>query len=296
MTPRKPAKPEVFPGTLIRRIPEQKIPGKRLGRHVRHDPRSLAYQVKPLAALAKTVLWQRSTPVLDQGNVGACTGFSTAGVLGTAPFYGTLTDLLTAGLVLDGDEALRLYATATTLDTYRGTFTYPPVGGQDSGSDGLSVAKAAQQAGMISGYLHCTSIDAVITALQAGAVITGVSWWDSFDQPDSSGRVSISPNASVRGGHEFEVNGVDMDAKTFHAVNSWGASWGDHGSFSFSFDTYARLLADQGDATAFVPITSAPPQPKPVTPNAADVEFARTAGVSCKRTRPYKVWSAALGL
>ncbi|HEY7938869.1 MAG TPA: hypothetical protein VID05_03495, partial [Acidimicrobiales bacterium] len=60
--------------------------------------------------------------------------------------------------------------------------------------------------------------------------------------------------AQVRGGHEFELVGFDAEARTVHAVNSWGTHWGLHGRFTFSWDDLERLLskAEQGDAT--VPI------------------------------------------
>lgn len=238
---------------LYRRvIVEFPIANRRLGRHVYHDSRSRAYQVKPRAALAKSVVWPRRTAVLDQGNLGSCTGNAACGVLGTDPFYDTL------GLKLDEAEAVTLYSAATKLDAYSGS--YPP---DDTGSDGLSVAKAAKNAGLISGYTHAMSLDAVITALQTGPVITGVNWYDSFDSPDASGRVSISKDATVRGGHEFEIVGVDVADKTLRAVNSWGAGYGDAGYFTFEYGDYDRLLSEDGDATQFVPITSPAPQPTP---------------------------------
>lgn len=51
-------------------IPEQVVPGRRLGRHRNHDPRSLAY-LAPAADLStlKSVRHRRMIPVLDQGEV-----------------------------------------------------------------------------------------------------------------------------------------------------------------------------------------------------------------------------------
>ena len=265
---------------LYRRvIVEFPLEGKRLGRHVNHDPRSRAYQVKPKASLAQSVVWPRRTPVLDQGNLGSCTGNAACGVLGTDPFWTTLAADLQVGLKLDEDEAVALYSAATKLDAYAGT--YEP---DDTGSDGLSVAKAAKNAGLISGYQHAMSLDAVVTALQAGPVITGVSWYDSFDSPDASGHVSISADATVRGGHEFELVGVDVADKTFRAVNSWGDGYGDAGYFTFEYGDYDRLLSEDGDATSFVPITSPAPVPTPTPdPSAADAALV-TAGNAWERT------------
>lgn len=258
-------------------LDEQVIEGKRLGRHVNHDPRSLNYQVKPLAALAQSVTWKRDIPVLDQGNLGSCTGNATVGVLGSEPYFATMPSSLT----LNEDEAVSLYSLATRLDSYTGD--YPPT---DTGSDGLSVAKAAKTMGLISGYLHCTSIDAVITALQSGPVITGVNWYSGFDNPDSSGHVTLS--GSVRGGHEFEIAGVDLQAKLFLAYNSWGPSWGLNGQFTFTFADYTRLLSEQGDATAFVPLTAPPPTPQPP----GDADHALITALDPWASRPH-VWHLA---
>jgi hypothetical protein len=237
----------------VQRIPEQVIPGKRLGRHIRHDPRSLAYLV-PETTTPTTAIWTRRVPVFDQGEVGSCTGNAAAGVLGTSPFYETLP----AGLVDDEGEAVKLYSAATSLDGYPGT--YPP---DDTGSDGLSVAKACQKAGLISGYQHITSVAAAQTAIKTGPFIVGVNWYSSMDDPNAEGLVTVG--GSIRGGHEFECHGYDAQADLWWFTNSWGTSWGKDGTFCMSSASFARLLSEQGDATVFLPIV-APFQPEPPAP------------------------------
>lgn len=235
-------------------IPEHEGPG-RLGRHVNWDPRSLSYKVTAQPARALTsVLHQRQVPVFDQGDLGSCTGNAAVGAVATSPLFGSLPVEHT--YTLDEAEAVTVYSAATKLDDARGT--YPPT---DTGSDGLSAAKACKALGMISGYLHATSLTAMQTALQDTPVIVGVSWFEGFDSPDSSGRVKIS--GSVRGGHEFEVVGMDVTAKTFLAVNSWGLSYGVNGTFTFSFDDMARLLSEDGDCTQLLPLSVPAPTPTP---------------------------------
>lgn len=238
-----------------RLIPEVVVEGKRLGRHVEHDPRSLAYQVQPDGTV-RTIKWDRVIEVLDQGNVGSCTGNAATGHLGTQPEDATLAGLIAAGLTLNEAEALKLYSAAEVID---GNGPYPP---SDFGSSGLSVAKAAKNAGLISGYLHMTSLAAVQTAIQSGPVIIGVNWYEGFDSPNSAGLVSVS--GSVRGGHEFEVIGYDTQTDLWEAVNSWGTSYGVSGRFFFSSATFSRLLSEQGDATQFVPLSKPVPVPTPV--------------------------------
>ncbi|HEU5026608.1 MAG TPA: C1 family peptidase [Spirillospora sp.] len=240
---------------VVQRIPEQVIPGRRLGRHVRHDPRSLSYLI-PETTTPTTAMWQRRVPVFDQGDTGSCTGNAAAGVLGTSPFYETLP----AGLVDDEGEAVKLYSAATALDDYPGT--YPP---DDTGSDGLSVAKACQQAGLISGYQHITSVAAAQTAIKTGPFIVGVNWYSSMDNPDANGLVKVS--GQIRGGHEFECHGYDAQADLWWFTNSWGDSWGKDGTFCMSSASFARLLSEQGDATVFLPIAAPfPPSPEPPVP------------------------------
>jgi hypothetical protein len=258
-----------MPRIYVQHIHEHRIPGKRLGRHIRQDSRSALYPYRARAGVVISAqLWARRIPILDQGDLGSCTGNALTGALGTDPDY---ADLPAGHPALDEAEAVKLYSAATKLDDYPGS--YPP---QDTGSDGISVCKAAQAAGLISGYTHCTDLPMMEAALMAGPVIVGVNWYDSFDRPDSTGYVEISADAFVRGGHEFLVRGIDPASQRFRADNSWGTSWGDGGSFQFSYATMTRLLAEQGDCTVPVPVAQPAPVPTPTPdqPTPADVAFA----------------------
>jgi C1A family cysteine protease len=185
----------------------------------------------------ETTLHKRVVPIFDQGNIGSCTGNACAGALGTQPN--------TIGNHFDEEVALRLYCEATRLDWHWGH--YPPT---DTGSSGLAVAKAAKEAGYVRRYNHAFGLDQALRALVLAPVITGVSWYEGFDHPDSDGLVRIS--GSVRGGHEFCVVGLDVEKKTVRAANSWGTGWGDEGFFEFSWDDWGRLLDERGDVTQLV--------------------------------------------
>ena len=267
--------------TYRRPIEEQVIPGQRLGRHVRHDSRSLLYPWQQTGAPLQDVLLTRHIPILDQGDVGSCTGNAETGALGTDPLYGTLPPDRQAQL--NEALALALYSAAEDID---GDGPYPP---NDNGSTGLSVCKAAKNGGWISGYVHCLSLASVLDAISAGhAVILGTNWYDSMDNPDSSGLVTISPGAQVRGGHEYLARGIDTANRLIRLDNSWGTGWGDQGSFCYSWDTLTRLLSEQGDGTVSVPLTQPSPQPVPPKPNPAVVleqaaELIRTVAASAQK-------------
>ncbi len=246
-------------------IPEMVVPGKRLGRRYKYDSRSAAYPYTwDTSQTSVAKLWERILAILNQGNVGSCTGNAEEGALGTAPLYAALQPKDQTALGELG--ALQLYSAAETID---GDGPYPP---NDNGSSGTSVCQAALNAGLISGYLHATTVAAMEAALQKGPVIIGINWYDSFDSPASDGTIAISAGAQVRGGHEVLVRGVDPGAQLLHADNSWGTGWGLHGSMQLSYTTMDRLLGEQGDCTIPLPRTVPAPVPVPV-PTDPDVQL-----------------------
>ncbi len=147
------------------------------------------------------------------------------------------------GRLLTEGDALNLYARATHLDHVRGSF---PI--EDTGSSGLAAMKAAQQLGYVKGYGHAFGLQEALEALVVGPVITGVSWYASFDKPKrSDGTITKAGHPS--GGHEFLVIGLDVERQMVRACNSWGTDWGDSGYFQFSFEVWDQLLHLHGDVT-----------------------------------------------
>jgi hypothetical protein len=252
-------------------IPEVIIPDHRLGRHINHDPQSLAYKVTPRGT-PTSVKWARHVGPFDQGNLGSCTIQSLLGVLASDPFWSTLPkDLQTALGRSDIQTSLAqpLYREETRLDPFKGA--WEP---DDTGSDGLSAAKTGKNHGWINGYLHITSLDAAWTGIKDGPFITGVMWMSGMDYPDSEGIVHAT--GSVRGGHEFEVAEYDASRGLWGCWNSWTASWGKGGKFYIPDEDYQTLLKMQGDATTFVPVTAPAPTPDPTpTPTPTAFPFAQ---------------------
>jgi hypothetical protein len=286
----------------------------RLKRHVRHDDRSRDYPFDTSGLTIVSAKHTRRIPVLDQGQLGSCTGNAGIGCLGTDPYYATLalpTLIKTSRssltmedaervkaayeqaartgrpLVLSGewqvtpgrtmpyslDEAgaVQLYSDATKLDDYPGGYYAPDW--SDTGSDGLSIAKALKNAGEIGGYQHTFSLDDALKALGVTPYITGTNWTSNMFDPDSDGRVY--PTGSVEGGHEYVADEIDAANEQVWFTNSWG-QWGvtrdgRPGRFYMTFADFGDLLGQQGDVTIFVPLTQPAPTPVPPTPTPAPV-------------------------
>ena len=78
-------------GLLYHKYEEIRREGTRLGRNLWLDARSLAHMVENSAEEMgrpfKSQAWQRVVTILDQGQLGSCTGNAGTGALGTQPFY-----------------------------------------------------------------------------------------------------------------------------------------------------------------------------------------------------------------
>jgi len=220
-------------------ISELVVPDRRLGRHIEHDPRSRNFPAA--VAPISDVMHARHGKPFNQGDLGSCTGNAMAGALMTAPYY-------VSGRTLNEKGAVQLYEQATKLDQIAGS--YPP---DDTGSTGVAVAKAAKKDGYISAYAHAFGLQHGLGALTIAPVITGINWYDSFDQPLDTGECPLGSDASVRGGHEVELFGIDTENQRVWAYQSWGATWGGlgNGTFWWSYQTWERLLSENGDVTSF---------------------------------------------
>lgn len=243
------------PSVVRRKIPSTH---PRLKRHVNHDPRSRLYAfTAPPNAKITSVAHARHIPILDQGQVGSCTGNAAIGALACDPIFGVAP--LSATYTLNESGAQHLYSAAEVID---GEGPFPP---HDVGSSGLSVAKALKNAGLITSYRHAFSMRDALVAAASGPFIAGINWYSEMFYPDVDGRVH--PRGTLAGGHEVLCRQVDAERRRVWFDNSWGTSWGVAGRFYLSFDDFETLLAQRGDVTILTPALT----PPVVTTDSVDV-------------------------
>jgi hypothetical protein len=216
-------------------LTEVSMTGHSLGRHIHHDPRSRDYPAARARGLASVTHRSVGLP-LDQGDHSCSTAHSLVGALNSAPNFA-------GGDPLTSADAIRIYERAAALqgDSY--------ISGH--GSSGLMACKAAVELGLIGSYEHAFGIDHALESLVLCPVMTGLKWYSSFDSPDPrTGLVERTADASFRGGHEVLADAIDVENELVWFWNSWGASYGRFGGrFCMSFETWHRLLEDQGDVT-----------------------------------------------
>lgn len=229
--------------TVVRRhIPETIVPGKRLGRHVHHDPRSRSFPAQQATKLISVRHTSAGLP-LNQGQVGSCTANALCGALNSRPHWAAEQP------TLGEPDAVFVYSAEEVL---QGSGPYPP---NDQGGSGTEVCQAAKNLGWLSSYQHALGLEHALAALVIRPVIIGIDWYTSFDTPSSSGLIALAAGATVRGGHELDVDEIDMENKLIGGWQSWGPTdWPAGGRFYLSFTDFGSLLAAQGDVT--VPRTS----------------------------------------
>lgn len=289
-----------MPGTYL--IDHNPASPHGLGRHINHDPASRRYPFlrATAAVVLNPVYHAREIPVFDQGQLGSCTGNAALGILGTSPYYAALAEANEvrnpsgAGpYPFNEDGAVMLYADITANDPYEGT--WPP---DDTGSDGLSAAKALQRAGIIPGYEHTFGINQALAALQRFPLLVGTYWTESMFEPNANGIVHVG--GDVVGGHEWiadqyaprRAGTYDPTQDLIGGTTSWGTGFGVNGRFYLTINDFARLLDQNGDVIVLTPPTVDAPQPEPPAPAPpSDIHAADRALIDA-----IDAWRAAKGL
>lgn len=233
-------------------LEEHVIPGKRLGRHIVHDPRSRDYPVtevlRSTTAQKPDRGWYRRS-VWDQGSTSRCTVEATAGQLRTQPYTEIVKQR--ARKELDKHEVRhQAYLRAQHLDPWPGGEA--PQSPVYYGSSGIAACKALIEAGLVPEgwqYRWAFGVDEALRALDVASISVGTYWPEGFDRPDEHGRVKLE--GQMRGGHQWEV--IDHDDEYVRAVNSWGRGYAKNGRFLVSITDFASLLEQDGDVVVWTP-------------------------------------------
>lgn len=217
----------------------------RLNRIVQFDDRSRHYMARALLTAdqqsPRTQLWTIPTrsPVLDQGQEGACVGFGVTNELRFRP-------VPVHGL----DETFarqRIYWEAQKIDPWPGG-SYPGASPVYEGTSVLAGVKAASNLGFYGEYRWAFGEpDLALAVSYLGPVILGLNWYSGMFRPDPDDHY-IQPTGTIEGGHCILCIGVNVRSSYYTLYNSWGPTWGRNGRARISRTHMAKLLAENGEA------------------------------------------------
>lgn len=137
-----------------------------------------------------------------------------------------------------------LYREGQTLDGTPHRDTY-------SGLTSDAAAKVMKRRGYIGEYRWALTLEEMITALLlAGPVTFGIWWREGMNHPDEKGMVRYE-GEHWGAGHQFVIDGVNVDRRWFRCKNSWGRKWGKTGFFLMDFDDVWQALDEGGEACIY---------------------------------------------
>jgi hypothetical protein len=191
-------------------------------------------------------IWGRRPGILDQGDTGTCEGHSGWYRLAGAPFSHI------PGRI---PGPLAIYDQAILMDQWTDNDIDPD---RQLGTSTVGMAKALVKLGFVED--HYDWVYDVQTASKwiagrrldgtyiGGPLSIGINWYDSMFDPDPEGFVSISPRSPLVGRHALNVDEDNSVRGFVGGPNSWGTDWGNHGRWRMSYETFDRLLREDGEA------------------------------------------------
>jgi C1A family cysteine protease len=194
--------------------------------------------------------------IVDQGQLGSCTGNALAGAMGfihsvsvafsrlfiyfnERSIEGTIKQDAGA-MIRDGIKSIANLGVCTEL-----TWPYN-IAKFKSKPSAKSYKEAAKTT--ISSYQRLTTLDDMLQCLAAGfPFVFGFTVYEGFESADvaKTGIVNM-PTAKEKalGGHAVMAVGYDKINRRILVRNSWGDQWGQKGYFTLPFDYLTRKLSD----------------------------------------------------
>lgn len=223
----------------FRMLDKSVVSDRRLGRLRRFDERSRDFPIDKRRRASykhRSYTW-RCHEDFDQGNQGACVGFSIAHELAAYPseVKGLNYDFITK----------QIYWEAQKIDPWAGG-SYPGTHPHYEGTSVLAGAKIAVRLGYADEYRWAFSTDEAMYGLgHHGPAIIGIDWLSGMMTPNAEG--FISATGSNYGGHAILVNSINMREGYVVLKNSWGTSWGIEGSCKLTLEDFDKLLNNYGE-------------------------------------------------
>lgn len=211
-------------------------------------PRAAAlYPVRAASTERVRRAWSQDGVWLDQGSTGTCV----AGAFGHRRADGPVR---VSGI----DEAWREKFYLAASARYWGS----PDETLEKGTSAHSACEELLARGAIDrfewiGNWNAAAEDLRYALLELGPVCVGSNWYDSMYSPVEVGGqfyMRINYSSTVRGGHEFVINKVDLDPEDgsepyYRMKNSWGQGWAKNGTARFRVADLERLIFEGwGDA------------------------------------------------
>lgn len=215
---------------------------KRLDRIPQDDPRNNDFPMRRLISpivTPRSYTWSvgagaveaypDSQLVLDQGQEGACVGFSFAHEWAAKP------------------QVIKRVNEQTAQGIYRYAQQNDEWPGEDySGTSVLAGAKAGVQRGVYMSYTWSKSAaELAVIVSRKGPVVLGIAWYESMYVPIDG---LLRLEGGIVGGHAILCRGYSVSRQAFMLHNSWGRGWGKNGTAWLSQTDLQTLLDQDGEA------------------------------------------------
>lgn len=192
------------------------------------DPRNALYPATVDPALVLRSYTWACPVVLDQGDDGACVGFSRTHELAAKPKP-------VAGLT--NRAGFAFYERAQDVDEWPGS--------DYEGTSVLAGVKVAKSLGWYGSYRWAqTWADAARVVGYKGPVVLGIPWFTGMFDPDASGY--LHPTGQVEGWHAILWPGINVTRKDITLHNSWGPGWGNNGRARMRWPEFQQVIGTDG--------------------------------------------------